>query len=131
MNTTQFDSIEQVLAASVAASGLEPVIDAQRCAQLLKCSKEHVEALADRGMLPATKFGRGWVFVTAQLLSHVAQRCAANLAADARRTPVAVPTEAEVSAQAAGAAKGHAAFDRVPVLAPRRGRGRPRLPVPV
>jgi hypothetical protein len=33
-----------------------------------------VEDLATRGELPATKFGRGWTFVTAQVLALAAER---------------------------------------------------------
>lgn len=73
-------ALTDLLSASIAASKLPPVIDAEQCAALLRCSKPHIDGLADRGDLPATKFGRGWVFVTAQLLAHVAAACQRNLA---------------------------------------------------
>jgi hypothetical protein len=67
--------------ASLSSSGLGPVIDAKHAAALLACSQEHIERLAECGRLPAKKYGRGWIFVTAQLLHHVIVECASNVTA--------------------------------------------------
>ena len=61
------------------------IIDAEQAAALLHCSKGQIELLAERGQLPATKFGRGWIFVTAQLIQCALTRCAENVRAGVRR----------------------------------------------
>lgn len=50
-------------------------LDAGECAALLRCSRATVEELAVRGEIPATRFGRGWVFVTEQILTYLKARC--------------------------------------------------------
>lgn len=115
-----------LLGTSIAASGLPPIIDAEQCATLLRCSKQHVDVLADRGALPATKFGRGWVFVTAQLLAHVAAACERNLI---HRNDAGQSTAPAV-ARPDGAETGEDGGDRLLVVAPRRRPGRPRKPTP-
>ena len=79
METVPSDSLSALLAASLAAAALPPLISAEQAAGLLGCSKEHVEGMADRGELPATKYGRGWIFVTAQLVFHVSHDCVKNM----------------------------------------------------
>lgn len=49
-------------------------IDAAGCAQLLQCTTQTVEELTRKGELPGIKFGRGWVYVKADLLAWLAQR---------------------------------------------------------
>ena len=73
----------QALAPAATTGGIPnllPTLDASQCAELLHCSKATVEALADRGELPATKFGRGWVFVTGQILALLQARSEAEAA---------------------------------------------------
>src|SRR6185437_4761436 len=52
---------------------------AKQAAALLACSQRPNERLAECGLLSAKKYGRGWSFVTAQLLHHVIAGCACNL----------------------------------------------------
>jgi Ribbon-helix-helix domain len=66
---------------SVSTSALGPIINASQVAALLDCPTEHVERLAETGHLPGRKYGSGWIFVTAQLLRHIAAECANNLPA--------------------------------------------------
>lgn len=65
-------------------------IDADQCAELLRCTAGQVEEMARAGEIPGLKIGRGWLFVRADLLTFLAQR-AREEAADrrARRTPAA------------------------------------------
>lgn len=49
-------------------------IDAEECAELLKCTPETVEELTRKGELPAVKFGRGWIYVRADLLAYLAEK---------------------------------------------------------
>ena len=63
------------LPAADGATLLPPTLDGGECAALLRCSKATVEELAARGAIPATRFGRGWVFVTEQILAHLKERC--------------------------------------------------------
>jgi excisionase family DNA binding protein len=104
-------SLPAMLSASISASGLPPVIDAQQASALLACSEGHVERLAESGRLPGTKYGRGWIFVTAQLLYHVAAECAGNL------QPPMEPSPGKPSPLAPEP------------LAPPKRRGRPRRPL--
>jgi excisionase family DNA binding protein len=73
------ESLAVMLSASLSTSGLGPTLNAQQASVLLDCSEGHVEKLAESGRLPGAKFGRGWVFVTAQLLHYVVAACAGNL----------------------------------------------------
>ena len=57
------------------AALLPATLDAEECAGILRCSKQTVEELAFQGALPATRFGRGWVFVTDQILAYLKARC--------------------------------------------------------
>jgi excisionase family DNA binding protein len=50
------------------------VITSAECAELLRCTPEHAEELARSGDLPATKIGRNWLFVRADLLAYLAER---------------------------------------------------------
>jgi hypothetical protein len=70
------ESLATMLSASLSTSGLGPVIGAQQASVLLACSEEHIERLAESGQLPGRKYGRGWAFVTAQLLHHIVVECA-------------------------------------------------------
>jgi hypothetical protein len=72
-------SLAAMLSASLTTSGLGAVIDAQQAAALLGCSEGHIDRLAEGGRLPGRKYGRGWVFVTAQLLHHVVTESAENV----------------------------------------------------
>lgn len=120
-------SIDTPIAATpnLAAGCLPPTLDAHGCAQLLFCSKARVEEAAERGELPATKFGRSWIFVTAQLLAYVAERCTREAAQrqgkklvkrqDAPRPDRILPAVPAVPAAPAG---------------PRRGPGRPPKQIP-
>ncbi|KFJ13224.1 DNA binding, excisionase family domain protein [Delftia acidovorans] len=49
-------------------------ITAEQCAELLGCTEDTVEELSRKGELPGLKFGRGWVFVRADLLAYLAER---------------------------------------------------------
>jgi excisionase family DNA binding protein len=67
---------------------LTDTIDADECAQLLRCTAGQVEEMARAGDIPGLKIGRGWLFVRADLLSFLAER-ARQEAADrrAKRSP--------------------------------------------
>ena len=58
-------------------------IDADECAQLLRCTVGQVEEMARGGDIPGLKIGRGWLFVRADLLAFLAER-ARQEAADRR-----------------------------------------------
>ncbi len=90
-------------------------MDAAQCAAVLHCSKDTVEGLAGRGELPATRFGRGWVFVTEQVLEFLRLRSERE-AAERRAGIRAVPS---------GKAKASH-----PELRAAKLRGRPRKSVP-
>src|SRR5262249_37524231 len=79
METLPRESLATMLSASLVTSGLKPIIGVQQTAVLLACSEGHIQRLAESGQLPGTKYGRGWIFVTAQLLHHVVAKCAGNL----------------------------------------------------
>lgn len=49
-------------------------IDAEECAELLKCTPETVEELTRKGELPAVKIGRSWIYVRADLLAYLAEK---------------------------------------------------------
>ena len=49
-------------------------IDAEQCAELLKCTADTVEELTRKGELPAVKIGRGWIYVRADLLVYLAEK---------------------------------------------------------
>lgn len=67
-------------------SSLLLTLDTEQCAELLRCSASTIEELASKGELPATKFGRGWIFVTKQILEMLQTRCETEAAG--RRAPV-------------------------------------------
>ncbi len=133
METSLHNPLGDLLAASLSSSSLPPLIDAEQAAGMLGCSKEHLEELADRGKLPATKYGRGWIFVTAQLIHHVAQDCAKNVRAGeaaprserrVKRTP-----KNNRPAQWASETEPGGSLPFEP-RGPAKSRGRPRLSVP-
>lgn len=49
-------------------------MDSSACAELLLCSSDQVEDLARAGEIPGVKFGRGWLFVRADMLAYLAER---------------------------------------------------------
>lgn len=63
------------------------LLNAEQVASLLGCTKEHVQTLAKRGIIPGTKFGRSWVFVRAQIRQYVASTCADNIKAGTPENP--------------------------------------------
>ena len=72
---------------SVSTWELGPIINVSQVAALLDCPTEHIERLADSGHLPGRKYGSSWIFVTAQLLQHIAAECTQNLLAPACAGP--------------------------------------------
>jgi hypothetical protein len=116
-------SLAAMLSASLTTSGLGTVIDAQQAAALLACSEGHIDRLAESGRLPGRKYGRGWVFVTAQLLHHVVTESAGNV-----RPAAEAPGESGAgrSHNRTGLEGGHVASP--PTGLPKR-RGRPRRPL--
>ena len=44
------------------------ILDAPTCAALLRCSVSHLHRLARDGIVPATKVGRGWLFIEADIV---------------------------------------------------------------
>jgi excisionase family DNA binding protein len=128
MQTAPDAVLAAMLSASLAASPWPAIIDAEQAATLLHCSKGRIELLAERGQLPATKFGRGWIFVTAQLIQCALARCAENVRSGneiglrAHSDAPDAPPETQVRESCPR-----------PVLlpmTPRRGRGRPRTHIP-
>ena len=49
-------------------------LDAPTCAALLCCSQSHLHRLAREGIVPATKVGRGWVFVESDMVDWLRER---------------------------------------------------------
>lgn len=132
-NSQQQEALELLLATSLASSGIPPLINAEQAANLVGCSKEHIEGLADRGKIPATKYGRGWVFVTAQLVLHVAHDAAKNVCKTdrpprVRRSSKRRRVDAEASYSDAQTVS-EARLTVEPVSPPQK-RGRPRFSVP-
>lgn len=123
------DPLEQQHVHDRAFGELGAIIGAATCASLLRCTKAQVEILADREQLPATKYGRSWIFVTAQILQHVALRCAQNVIptteAYARRKPL-VSDHSIINRSEKDATP-----KQLPIAAlrPRRPPGRPRQPI--
>ena len=56
----------------------DDTISSQQCAEMLLCSKGHIESLARNGELPALKIGDKWVFVRSDLLSYLAEQARAE-----------------------------------------------------
>jgi hypothetical protein len=105
-------------------------MDSAECAELLHCTKEVVDKLASDGLVPATNYGRGWIFVTSQLLAHVAEECAKNLG---RAKTLRPPADGSVTAKpTARAPVPHPPGRRLSITPtlPKRPRGRPRSEVP-
>ena len=65
------------------AAAVPETIDADECAQLLRCTAGQVEEMARAGEIPGLKIGRGWLFVRADLLAFLADK-ARQEAADRR-----------------------------------------------
>ena len=91
----------------------DETINAEQCAELLHCTEQRIEELTRCGELPGMKFGRGWIYVKADLLAYIADR--------ARK-------EAEERRQDLNARKSVPRLD-IPIR-PRR-QTPPPLPVPV
>jgi excisionase family DNA binding protein len=72
-------------------------LDADQCAELLKCTPEQVEALARDGEIPGVKIGRGWLFIRADLLAYLAER--ARTEAQERRQRRAAPAQGPSNVQ--------------------------------
>lgn len=106
---------------------LPPIIDAEQVATLLYCSKGQVEDLAETGRLPGTKFGRGWVFVTAQIVHTVIEESASNAARHAESLKPA--EERPPPSRRTGTTGGRSSKPLAPPPAP-RSRGRPRKILP-
>lgn len=53
---------------------MSDTIDADECAQLLRCKADQVEEMARTGEIPGLKIGRGWLFIRADLLSYLAEK---------------------------------------------------------
>ena len=133
MENSSYEPFAVLLAGSLSSAALPPLIDAEQAAKMLGCSKEHVEELADRGKLPATKYGRGWVFVTAQLLHHVVEDCAKNMCPRNGAPRAARQAENKsVDAKRSGEEPLSAAGASLPLQprGPAKKRGRPRHGVP-
>lgn len=62
----------------------DDTINAAQCAELLQCTEYRVEELTRIGELPGMKYGRGWIFVKADLLAYIAER--ARKEAEERRS---------------------------------------------
>lgn len=56
------------------AQAIRPIMNAQQCAELLQCSEDTVEEMSRLGELPGVKYGRGWIYVTADLLAYLAEK---------------------------------------------------------
>lgn len=52
----------------------DETIDTEQCAELLHCTEQRIEELTRSGELPGMKFGRGWIYVKADLLAYIADR---------------------------------------------------------
>jgi len=52
----------------------DETINAEQCAELLHCTEQRIEELTRSGELPGMKFGRGWIYVKADLLAYIADR---------------------------------------------------------
>src|ERR1700730_6404014 len=128
MEVSVDESLAAMLSASLTISGLGPVIDAQQASVLLSCSEGHIDRLADSGLLPGTKYGRGWIFVTAQLIHHVVLECAGNIRATETSVVEQVPDTSQCRAEADHKRADAPPPPLVPLELPRR-RGRPRRPL--
>ena len=105
-----------------------PTLNAAQCALLLHCSQATVEELAARGELPATKFGRGWVFVTEQILEVLRTRAAHE--ADERKEAMKESTNRIRVKCATPAARSRPGRKRKAIPAKLEHGGEPREPVP-
>lgn len=56
------------------AQAIRPIMSAKQCAELLQCSEDTVEEMSRLGELPGVKCGRGWIYVTADLLAYLAEK---------------------------------------------------------
>lgn len=52
----------------------DETINTEQCAELLHCTEQRIEELTRSGALPGLKFGRGWIYVKADLLDYIADR---------------------------------------------------------
>lgn len=133
MERPTHDILSTMLGVSIAQ--LPPIIDAEHVADLLRCTKNHVEALAEQGRLPATKYGRGWVFVTAQVMQCVLDECEANHSIQRAKTQSPVPAPTATGDATAPQTALHDGTQRAKSLTldlpvTRRSRGRPRREIP-
>jgi excisionase family DNA binding protein len=123
MDASTDELLAAMASASLSSSGLGPVIDAKQAATLLACSQEHIEKLTECGRLPAKKYGRGWIFVTTQLLHHVIAECASNV-----RAPEATQAQDPIVVSLSRSHSPVSSQTHSPLepLGPPRKRGRPR-----
>lgn len=126
MDSKLSDAALSLLKASIEHAQLPIFCDSEEAAKLLCCSKAHVESLADRGRLPGAKYGRSWIFVTAQLVLKVAEDCQQRAAEDDSRTAGADSNSGKMHCPVKPGAA------RALVLQPTSSRppGRPRKPLP-
>ena len=119
MDNAQYpQNLPQAGESAPSAPTVGATMNAAQCAALLFCSQTMVEELALKGELPATKFGRSWVFVTDQIVELLRQQCeqgAAKRRAECEAKLTAAPT-----------------VDRLLMIAPaaRRKPGRQRRALP-
>jgi excisionase family DNA binding protein len=126
METSNDTNLAGLLGASLSGANLPPILNAEQAAALLYCTKEHLETLAQAGEVPAARIGRGWIFLTPQLLSWLVERCGENLTRPrARRAWHSHDAKQEAAHDA-----DHQGLS-VTVGAPRKPRGRPRNRVPL
>jgi hypothetical protein len=114
-----FDEITPTLAAVLLTpvAGFGILIDAEQCGQLIGLTKEEVQSKASKGQLPGKKFGRGWRFVTSQIVLFVAAEAAQNLQ---RRPRGEQPSDEETTRPTTRSVPMAVVEAR-----PKRGRGRP------
>lgn len=127
MESSSQSILGAMLAASMSHPDLPPIIDAEQAAALHCCSKGQVEDLAESGRLPGTKYGRGWVLVTAQIVYSVFEECTSNAqkrAAAAAGRPVDPPRPVDAGTTHPRSSK-PLTFPPMP-----RTRGRPRKNLP-
>jgi len=126
MEAVRSDSLSALLAASLASAALPPLINAEQAAALLG-------SIWTAWPTAVPKCGRGWIFVTAQLVLHVAHDCAQNVcpgdaAPQIRRRGNGKSETGKRSAEQSSSSAG-AALALEP-SAPKRARCRPRRSVP-
>lgn len=80
---------------------MNPILDSEQAAKLLKCTVKTIEDRARRGDLPGEKFGESWVFPTEAFLAAV-NEIAVRRAADRRRRTQPSAVKIAASSKASG-----------------------------